>query len=415
MRVAIFEARNRLGGRVLTIRDPFQAGQHAEAGGELIDGDHDTTRRLAAALGVTLRRSLTQGFGLAMRNARGRVRVTRSQAPAWRALQQVFRVATRDFVLAESRWDSAIATELARQSVTAWLKARGAPRRLHDIAQAMRGFFLADPDELSCLPFVEQLADGGDPSVSGLFRVEGGSDRLVDALARRSHADIHLGCTVKRIVRRAQRVTVTMMAAGRRRLEEVDAASVIVTVPAPLASGIAFDPPLPAMQRRALAALRYGPATKLSLQLASRDWRRDGRPRAFGTNLDAGAVWEATDGQPGRPGILTLLAGGSASGLLRARVSEHSLDGILHELRWLGITTTPVLAHHMKAWEQDPLARGGYAYFDTAYDPQLRAWLARPLGPVLFAGEHTSLRWQGYMNGAIESGLRAAAEAATIA
>ena len=53
---------------------------------------------------------------------------------------------------------------------------------------------------------------------------------------------------------------------------------------------------------------------------------------------------------------------------------------------------------------------GGYAVFGPTYDPALRQWLARPRGRILFAGEHTSLRWQGYMEGAVESGLRAAAE-----
>ena len=56
------------------------------------------------------------------------------------------------------------------------------------------------------------------------------------------------------------------------------------------------------------------------------------------------------------------------------------------------------------------MAGGGYAFFDPAFDPRLRGWLGRPHGRVFFAGEHTSVRWQGYMNGAIESGRRAAAE-----
>ena len=61
-------------------------------------------------------------------------------------------------------------------------------------------------------------------------------------------------------------------------------------------------------------------------------------------------------------------------------------------------------------WEADPWSRGGYAFFDPAFDPALRQWLARPFGRIFFAGEHTSFRWQGYMNGAVESGRRAAAE-----
>ena len=61
-----------------------------------------------------------------------------------------------------------------------------------------------------------------------------------------------------------------------------------------------------------------------------------------------------------------------------------------------------------------PWARGGHAYFDPAFDPRWRAWLARPAGRIVFAGEHTSVKSQGYMNGAIETGLRAAAEIAAL-
>jgi monoamine oxidase len=73
-----------------------------------------------------------------------------------------------------------------------------------------------------------------------------------------------------------------------------------------------------------------------------------------------------------------------------------------------------VLGSRQIVWEHDPLARGGYAYFDPAFDPALRAWLARPAGHIFFAGEHTSIKWQGYMNGAVESGRRAAAEIAAV-
>jgi monoamine oxidase len=71
-----------------------------------------------------------------------------------------------------------------------------------------------------------------------------------------------------------------------------------------------------------------------------------------------------------------------------------------------------LLHTHQTVWETDPWARGGYAFFDPSFQPAGRSWLARPCGRLFFAGEHTSVRWQGYMNGAIESGRRAAAEVA---
>jgi monoamine oxidase len=84
-------------------------------------------------------------------------------------------------------------------------------------------------------------------------------------------------------------------------------------------------------------------------------------------------------------------------------------------LDWFGTATAQLLHSRMVIWEEDPWVRGGYAYFHAGHDPNLRRWLARPFGRILFAGEHTSLKWQGYMNGAVESGLRAATEVCALA
>jgi monoamine oxidase len=74
-----------------------------------------------------------------------------------------------------------------------------------------------------------------------------------------------------------------------------------------------------------------------------------------------------------------------------------------------------LLRRQAVAWDLDPWARGGYAYFDPAFPPELRGWLMRPFNRIVFAGEHTSERWQGYMNGALESGKRAAVEVRALA
>jgi monoamine oxidase len=91
------------------------------------------------------------------------------------------------------------------------------------------------------------------------------------------------------------------------------------------------------------------------------------------------------------------------------------VEGLVERLDWLGSRSATLLHSRLITWEDDPWTRGGYAYFDPGFDPSLRDWLARPHGRVLFAGEHTSINWQGYMNGAVESGLRAAAEISALA
>jgi monoamine oxidase len=85
----------------------------------------------------------------------------------------------------------------------------------------------------------------------------------------------------------------------------------------------------------------------------------------------------------------------------------------VRRLSWLG-PPARLLDATTIAWDRDPWVKGGYAVFDPAFDPALRPWLARPAGRIVFAGEHTSDRWQGYMNGAIETGRRAALEVAVM-
>jgi monoamine oxidase len=187
---------------------------------------------------------------------------------------------------------------------------------------------------------------------------------------------------------------------------------VVLALPATILRRIPITPPLPARQHDAIAALKYGRATKTLLQFSRRFWRARGRPRAFGSPLSFGALWDANEEQRGRSGILSLLAGGGASDATQALVAKDGPQGLVEALAWLGSKNAELIASRQVIWEDDPHARGGYAFFDPAFDPDLRAWLARPAGRIFFAGEHTSIRWQGYMNGAVESGRRAAAEVA---
>jgi monoamine oxidase len=61
----------------------------------------------------------------------------------------------------------------------------------------------------------------------------------------------------------------------------------------------------------------------------------------------------------------------------------------------------------------DRFARAGYAVFGPDFKPELRSELSRSIGRIAFAGDHTSRKWQGYMNGAVESGQRAARDIET--
>jgi monoamine oxidase len=405
--VQVIEPRIRLGGRVWTIRDAPLSPFHAEAGGDLIDAEHTAIRALARELGLPLTRVLRTGFGLAVER-HGRVRVHKSQQSQWQQVRRVLAREVKALETVDADWQSSVAHNLAGQSLAATLTARHASPDACAMAVALRGFYLADPDRLSTLVAVEQLLAGSDPGAAPMFRVKGGNDRLATALARRSRAGILLNHIVRGVTAAPSGVRVALHdAAGM--LQQIDADYIVVTAPVSVVREWHFDPPLRDTQRRAFEALSYGRATKALLRFDHPWWRRRDRPRGFGTTLPVGAVWDAAEGQRGGA-ILTLLAGGIASAQLQALLAQPGPRGAVDHLRWLGRWRGAPPAVWSVTWESDPWARGGYAVFGPAFDPGWRFELARAHGRVVFAGEHTSRDWQGYMNGAIESGQRAARE-----
>jgi monoamine oxidase len=181
-----------------------------------------------------------------------------------------------------------------------------------------------------------------------------------------------------------------------------------MTLPASTLRHVDIQPPLPAEQRRAIERLAYGRATKVLLQ-SSRKLLDDRHARAFATDDCLGAFWDASEEQGDTSSIVSFLAGGSASACLRDKAADGG-QSLLSDLCWLGVERSPVIAMHVADWTADPWARGGYAFLDPGFDPAWRSLLARRAGRIVFAGEHTSERWQGYMNGAVETGQRAARE-----
>lgn len=409
--VTLVEARDRVGGRVLTIRQDFLESQHAEAGADMIDEAQAEIRHLAAELGLTLVRILKNGFGYARPTAQGKVKiVSRIAARGWERLSNALADLTTRYRLAEHRWDSPIAADLASRSAAQWLDEVQADAELRSTVAGLRGFFLADPEDLSLLALVDQFAATDSPAMGKMFRVEGGNDRLATTMAGALGSRVKLGTELVAVSQRGRSVRATLKMG--RQTSQLQVSYLIFALPATLLRRIPITPALPVRQHEAISQLRYGAATKTLVQCTERFWRAAGRPLAFGSPLPFGAVWDGNEEQRGRPGILTLLAGASASDATADLVVKDGVEGLMRSLDWLGSRNAEVTTWRQMQWEADPWSRGGYAVFDPEFVPSLRGWLAQPCGRLFFAGEHTSFRWQGYMNGAVESGRRAAAEVA---
>lgn len=411
--VTIAEAGARVGGRVRTVRDGFADGQHAEAGGDLIDQSHVELRRLAADLGLRLVPVLKSGWAsVTFRGGRARIeRAASGGRDGWSRLATALVPLVDAYRLAEKCWDSPIAADLGTQTVADWLDGIHADETLRLTATGLRGFFLADPHELSLLALVDQFASDEDLTRQRAYRIVGGNDRLAAALARPLGSRLHLETELVSLRCRPRSVQAGLSAHGRVAHASFD--YVVCAVPAPLLRRIEVSPAWPTPLAAALETLRYGRATKTLIQYSRRFWHGRGRPSAFGSSATCGAIWDGNEEQRGPAGILTLLAGGSASDETHDLIDKGGVEALERTLAWMMRPSgARRLGWHQIRWAREPYAQGGYAYFSPGFSPSLRSHLARPYGRLFFAGEHTSVAWQGYMNGAVQSGRRAAAEVA---
>jgi monoamine oxidase len=164
---------------------------------------------------------------------------------------------------------------------------------------------------------------------------------------------------------------------------------------------------------RAIRELPMGSSTKLQLQFEERFWNRQ---RSNGMVAMTGApfhsTWEPTRAQAGRHGLLNFWSGGELA-LAAATPTEAVAAGAAVEALGRVLEIPPESWNQRvirDAWHAHPWSHGSYAYYPVGYVTTVLGIEPEPEGHCHFAGEHTSLAWQGFLNGAVESGLRAAEE-----
>jgi monoamine oxidase len=257
----VVDARERVGGRVWTLRDGFADAQHVEAGGDLIDSDQKSVVALARELDLPLVRILKKGFGYCGTDRAGRVciqSVEEGFESAWGLLQELI----DQYKLSEQRWDGAIAQAMARRSVADWLRGIDADEWLTSRFRGLRGLFLADSEDLSLLAMVDFFATGsfGD---AHMLRVEGGNDRLATETAKRLRQPVHFRSVLRRVTSTPGGVVAHVEdAAG---VHEIGADYLVCAIPAATARDVEWGSALPDMQRTAYARLRAGRAEAMRI------------------------------------------------------------------------------------------------------------------------------------------------------
>ncbi len=234
------------------------------------------------------------------------------------------------------------------------------------------------------------------------YKMTGGNSRLVQELAARVGTEnIKLEKRVTEIVQRRGVVTV---AAGQTDIYKADAC--ICTAPVPSLRKIKFDPPLPAAQAAAAEKLGYARIIKNSVLFDERFWKADNFSMV--TDTTSHYYFHSTQNQPGKQGILTAYAVGDKADVLASQEDTRRQIIVARDLidfSWSAPNLARGIASY--AWQKDEFTQGAYAIYRPGQWFGLRPILARPHGKVLFAGEHIA-DWQGFMEGAIETGEAAA-------
>ncbi len=233
-------------------------------------------------------------------------------------------------------------------------------------------------------------------------KIRGGSDLLPHALADALVQPVVTGAPVGEI--RAGRPVRVVAMDGR----SWDADRVLVAVPVTVLARIRFVPGLSAQKREALnGGFRYESATRVFFRMKKRFWV-DERLNGWGTTDWPEELWHPTWDSIGTEGVLATYVREARARELDRLIGRDRAAAVLG--RWDGFlrgASANALSGVSHSWQRDPWSLGGWAAPTARQDRELADALARPEGPVHFAGEHISGA-RGWMNGAIESGLRAA-------
>lgn len=414
-KVIVLEARSRVGGRVYSVRS-FLHGQVAEGGGEFIEESHTRMLAFAREFGLPLGRTGTwQGQDEDWSSFQGRSgrladsslwgtdlgeQVTR----VWRELAELGKLVP-DPQLPQAARD---AERLDRQSALDWIQSLDVhPLAKDHFIQHIRAEYTTEPDRFSLLDLARNaamyyLSLGRAEN----YRVNGGNDRIPCALAA-ALPDMRLNTVVTSLRLQPEGVEVTYRQGDS--YQTLHSAFAILAIPLTSARQIDFHASLPAPYRRLVDEVSYGAVTKVLIQYRRRFWEERGWNGRLVTDAPIGYTWHATSHVESEYGILTAYTGGEPAARLAALTDDERIELAVGEIEKLFPGSSGLVEHTATvAWPNEEFTRGSYMALAPGQVTAHWDSLMNPAGRLFLAGEHAT-PLQGFMEGAVESGQRAAA------
>jgi len=399
--VTLLEARNRVGGRVLTFRD-MTGGQHVEGGGELIGSNHPTWVGYAEQFGLKFL-DITENENLSEPVVLLGKRLTDEESEKlWEEMDAAYAKMTTDAaeINEDEPWKSPNAAELDGRSTADWVESLGlSPLAKLAVTTELAADNGAATARQSYLGNLTQVKGGGLEKYweeSEVYRCKGGNDRLaVKLLEEIGASNVQLGRAVKEIEVTGNRVIVRCADGS-----VVEADDAVLTVPPSVWNKVKITPALPPELKP-----QMGVSVKYLAQVKGRFWEKEKLgPNAF-TDGMISMTWECTDNQRGEGAVLSGFSGGPAAETARERWSREKHNAYVKEFAKIYPTFEQnYVGGRFMDWPSDEWTMAGYSFPAPGQITRMGPLLHKGMGRLHFAGEHTSYKFVGYMEGALNSG-----------
>ncbi len=390
--VTVLEARDRIGGRVFSYSLSQNKNLVCELGAEWVGESHERLKALCADFKIPLQKHQFDDYLL----QNGKV----SRPGAWGFSPQ----AKTAFDKAKANYEKLTALQQNKLDKLDWwtyLEKIGFTDddlRLRDLMDSTD--FGESIRHVSAFGALAEYAESS-PKNEMDYKMTGGNSRLTEEFVKRVGAEnVKINTLVTEVNQSKGTVTV------KTETDAYQADAVICTAPTNSLLKIKFNPPLPTAQREAAEKLIYARICKNSVLFENRFWKDE--DFSMVSDVTSHYYFHSTQNQAGREGILTSYAIGEKADILASQSDERRMKIIAQDLVDFN-QDAPKLAKGIAsyAWQRDKYTDGAYALYRPGQWFGIRPILQKPHLKVLFAGEHLA-DWQGFMEGAIETGESAA-------
>jgi monoamine oxidase len=423
-RVTVLEARDRVGGRMVSA--PTLGGARVELGGQWGGATHHRFRALSEELG--LRRFPSYYDGASVLHWQGRrqeaelepqfqrsllffrpeaLALPEAEVSAALALHQKL-LALAATVDPTRPWRTPGAAALDAETVASWLDRQGAPPLARYVAEwhtRVGGSGGYEPGEASILHLAWTQAVAPQIETPEAWLLAEGAGAIPPLLAADLEDAVLLERPVLAIEHGSGGVVVHDADGGRHA-----ASLVIVALPPALRERLRFEPPLPPSFSALAQRAPMGSMLKVLAVYPTAWWRAKGWSGLAVGDLPCVELTADSSPPSGRPGVLAAFVAGAR---VRRLAPEHRRAAILADL--VALWGEPAAAPEeliIQDWNAEPWTTGAFtSYLVPGAWTTVGAALREPVGPVLWAGTEVASRWPGYFEGAIEAG-HAAAQAA---